>query len=68
MKITSVEPVVHAAYRSPEIVTVGSVTALTGAGGSKVVDAFGPDGHTANDWNIHNSQPPDDTIDTTVLD
>ncbi len=47
------------AYRGPEIVTVGDAAALTGAGGEKIVDAYGPDGHTANDWNKLNSNPPD---------
>jgi hypothetical protein len=47
-------------YRGPVIVEVGSVTELTGAGGTRVVDAYGPDGHTANDWNIHNSEAPDE--------
>ncbi len=69
MKTAAAEQAPETLYRSPEIVTVGNVVALTGAGGDKVVDAWGPDGHTANDWNIHNSQPPaDDEIGKDVLD
>lgn len=70
MKISNMEPATQTLYREPEIVTVGGIVALTGAGGDKVVDAYGPDGHSANDWNIHNSQPPapDDEIDKDALD
>ncbi|MGD0202075.1 MAG: hypothetical protein ABSD27_15160 [Bryobacteraceae bacterium] len=67
MKIACSESVVRAAYRGPEIITVGSVTALTGAGGNKVVDAWGPDGKTATDWNKRNSAGYD-VIDTAALD
>lgn len=69
MSSDPIEVPAMSAYRTPEIVTVGRIAELTGAGGPKVVDAYGPDGHTANDWNIHNSQgdEPDDEIGADVL-
>lgn len=69
MSFDRIEVPATAVYRTPEIVTVGKIADLTGAGGSRVVDAYGPDGHTANDWNIHNSQgdAPDDEIGADVL-
>jgi len=67
MEIVSPESVVRVAYRGPEIVTVGLITTVTGAGGNKVVDAYGPDGHTATDWNKRNSATPE-VIDAAALD
>lgn len=54
-------------YDVPQIVTIGSVTELTAAGGDKVVDAWGTDGKTAIDWNKHNSAAPE-IISPAVLD
>jgi hypothetical protein len=58
MANTGPEVTVKTDYCGPEIITVGEVIAVTGAGGEKLVDSYGPDGHTATDWNKLNNPAP----------
>ncbi len=54
-------------YREPQIVTVGEVSALTGAGGPQLVDSYGNPGDPPTDWTFKNHEPPADEIGEDVL-